>query len=97
MAVTPVREQLPFSKYDFLVEGALDCRMVSTTSAGRPNAMSCATVSTTLGRGEKLCPLPVRGDPAGRESPMESLLEGLPLIYYQIYCKHTGKPFINAE
>ncbi len=70
--------------YDFLVEGALDWRMVSTTSIERPDAMRCApseatpTASTTLGGGERWCPLPERGDPAVRESPMESLLEGLP-------------------
>ncbi len=36
------------------------------------------TVSTTLGGGKRWCPLPERGDPAVWESPMESLLEGLP-------------------
>ncbi len=40
--------------------------------------MSCApsgatpTASTTLSGGERSCPLPVRGDPSWRESPMES-------------------------
>ncbi len=70
--------------YDFLVEGALDWRMVSTTSVERPDAMSCVpsgatpTASTTLGGGEKWCPLPVRGYPTGWECPMESFLAGLP-------------------
>ncbi len=44
--------------YDFLVAGALDCRMVSTTSVDRPDDMRCApsgatpTASTTLGEGD---------------------------------------------
>ncbi len=72
-------------KDSFLVEGALDWRMVSTTSVERRDAMSCApsgatpTASTTPGGGERWCTPPVRGDPvSGRESPMESLIEGLP-------------------
>ncbi len=41
-----------------LAAGALDCRMVSTTSVERPDAMRCApsgatpTASTTLGEGD---------------------------------------------
>ncbi len=52
--------------------------MVSATSVERPEAMSCAPsgatpiVSTTPSGGERSCPLPVRGDPSWRESPMES-------------------------
>ncbi len=52
--------------------------MDSATSVERPESMSCAssgattTASTTPRRGERPCPLPVRGDPSRRESPMES-------------------------
>ncbi len=52
--------------------------MVSATSVERIEAMSCAPsgatpiVSTTPSGGERSCPLPVRGDPSWRESPMES-------------------------
>ncbi len=52
--------------------------MVSATSVERPEAMSCAPsgatpiVPTTPSGGERSCPLPVRGDPSWRESPMES-------------------------
>ncbi len=52
--------------------------MVSATSVERPEAMSCAPsgatpiVSTTPSGGERSCPLPVRGYPSWRESPMES-------------------------
>ncbi len=56
--------------YSFLIEGALDWRMVSATSVERLEAMSYApsgatpTAYTTLSRGERSCPLPVRGDPS---------------------------------
>ncbi len=69
---------LNFRAYSFLIEGALDWRIVSATSVERPKAMSCApsgvtpTASTTPSRGERSCLLTVRGDPSWRESPMES-------------------------
>ncbi len=71
-----------FRVYTFLVEGALDWRMVSTTSAGRPEAMSCApsgatpTFSITPGGGAEWHPLLVRGDPPWWEPPKESRLGG---------------------
>ncbi len=71
--LTGSRWQLPrqevkvhFKKYSFLMEGALDWRMVSATSVERPELMSCAPFrghihsSKTPGRGAP----PERGDPS---------------------------------
>ncbi len=74
----PLSEESQLQGAQFPHLGALDWKMVSTTSVERPEAMSCApsgpkpTASTTPSRGERTCPPPVRGKPSWRESPMES-------------------------
>ncbi|KAL0185520.1 hypothetical protein M9458_017190, partial [Cirrhinus mrigala] len=69
---TPHQElkSLHFQAYSFLIEGALDWRMVSTTSVERPEATRCApsgatpTASTTPGGDTESCHPFVRGDPS---------------------------------
>ncbi len=86
MFITPRSEKCHLAVYDFLVEGALDWSMVSTTSVERPEAMSCTPKGphfqlpqlwTGVNNGAPPPPPPVREDPIGRESPMESFREGL--------------------
>uniref|UniRef100_A0A672R0S2 Mitogen-activated protein kinase kinase kinase n=1 Tax=Sinocyclocheilus grahami TaxID=75366 RepID=A0A672R0S2_SINGR len=65
----PHHEAKSFHFTSFLVAGALDWSIGSTTSVERPDARSCApsgatpTTSITLGGGEEWCPPPERGGP----------------------------------
>ncbi|KAG1934380.1 hypothetical protein F2P79_019971 [Pimephales promelas] len=73
--------QVPCGNSEFLVEGALELIMVSTTSADKPASGYCVpsgakpTASTALVEGGILSPLPATAGPSLRRYPWRALQE----------------------